>query len=329
MQLEALQMFCDVVRYRSFSQAAAAWGRTQSAVSHLVVQLEERLGVQLVNRSTRPLQLTALGQTYYEGCRAIVEQYLALEASIRQAQNELAGTVQVAAIYSVGLGDMKDIVERFQAEQPRARVQIEYLHSNRVEERVRDGSAELGLLSFPRKSRKLTVLPWREEEMVLVCTPSHPLAQLEAVAPIRLEGQKYVAFDRELVIRREVDRFLREQGVTVDVELEFDNIESIKKGIEVRGAVALLPRPTLRMEIAAGLLVAQPLEGVRFTRPLGIIHCRQHRLSPVALRFLEMLTDGSNGHGSAQFNGASPRPRNAGEQRGSHNGSAKTRHGKR
>jgi DNA-binding transcriptional LysR family regulator len=326
MQIEALQVFCDVVRYRSFSQAAEAWGRTQSAVSHVVLELEKRLNVQLIDRSTRPLQLTALGQTYYEGCKALIEQYLQLEDSIREAHALLAGTVEVAAIYSVGLGDMKDIVERFQAEQPKVRVHIEYLHPNRVEERVLEGRAELGLLSFPRKSRKLTVLPWREEEMVLVCPPSHRLAQVEAVRPEQLQGEKFVAFDRELVIRREVDRFLREHNVTVDVELELDNIESIKKGIEVRGAAALLPRPTLNEEVEAGLLVARPLAEARFVRPLGIIHCRHNRLSPASQRFIELLL-GGNGQGSrtTSGNGTTHRTGPNREQRGSHNGSTHAR----
>src|SRR5438552_2595855 len=132
MQFEALKVFCDVARQRSFSQAALANELTQSAVSQIVQQLERRLGVQLVDRTTRPLQLTALGKAYYEGCQGLVERYQELEATIRQAQNQLAGTVQVAAIYSVGLGDMGQLIDTFQAQQPQARVQIEYLHPDRV-----------------------------------------------------------------------------------------------------------------------------------------------------------------------------------------------------
>src|SRR5438067_372145 len=103
MQFESLKVFCDVARCRSFSQAAQANGRSQSAVSQIVLQLEKRLGVQLVNRATRPLQLTPLGKKYYDGCKGLVDQYLELEAGLRAAQEQLAATVRVAAIYSVGL----------------------------------------------------------------------------------------------------------------------------------------------------------------------------------------------------------------------------------
>src|SRR6266446_4463483 len=189
---EALKVFCDVARHRSFSQAAATNEVTQSAASQIVLQLERRMGVQLIDRSTRPLQLTALGRVYYEGCKPLVEQYLELEASVRQAETEIAATVQVAAIYSVGLGDMGEYVERFTARQPNARVVLEYLHPRRVYEKVQDGTADFGLVSFPRKSRELTALPWREEEMVLACSPRHELARAKSVKPAQLEGLDYV-----------------------------------------------------------------------------------------------------------------------------------------
>src|SRR5262245_40778154 len=219
MQFEALKIFCDVARQRSFSQAALANNLTQSAVSQIVQHLEQRLGAQLVDRGTRPLQLTALGKVYYDGCKRLVEQYEELEATLRQAQHELAGTVEVAAIYSVGLGDMGQLIERFQAHQPRARVHVDYLHPDRVYERVLEGTADFGLVSFPRTGRQLLILPWREEEMVLACPPEHRLARNLAFRPAELNGEKYVGFDKGLVIRREVDRFLREQGVAVEVTL--------------------------------------------------------------------------------------------------------------
>src|SRR5579884_2985228 len=297
MQFEALQVFCDIVRCRSFSQAAAEQQPplTQSAVSQIVHQLEKRLGVQLINRSRRPLQLTPLGQAYYQGCKELVERYLELEASIKQGMPQLmTATVQAAAIYSIGLGDMNQYVERFNAEQSFARVHVEYLHSNRVVEKVYDGSVDLGLVSFPRKSRDLVVLPWREEEMVLACQPSHPLARQTSIRLAQLNGEKYIAFDKDLGIRRQVDRFLRQQGVSVEVGLEFDNIENIKKGIEETGGVALLPEPTLRQEVEAGLLVARPLAGCRFVRPLAIIYRRQIRPSPAVQRFIDLLLENGN-----------------------------------
>src|SRR5947209_7989604 len=160
MKFEAIKVFCDVARHRSFSQAAAANDLSQSADSQIVLQLERRLEVQLIDRSTRPLQLTELGKMYYDGCKTMLDQYLELEASIKKAQAEIAAHVRVAAIYSVGLGDMNQHVERFVAEHPNTTIHIEYLHPDKVYQEVLEGTADFGLVSFPRKVRELAVLPW-------------------------------------------------------------------------------------------------------------------------------------------------------------------------
>jgi DNA-binding transcriptional LysR family regulator len=296
MQLESLKIFCDVVRHRSFSHAAQLSEITQSAVSQIVLQLEKRMNVQLIDRSTRPLQLTPLGLTYYEGCKILLEQYDELEARIRHAQVEISGTVMVAAIYSVGLGDMGQYVQRFQAELPKTQVHIDYLHPDRVYERVTDGTADLGLVSYPKKTPHLAAVSWREEEMVLVCSPKHPLASRLAVPMKELDGQPYVHFDKNLIVRRHVDRFLREQDVSVDVVAEFDSIENIKQAVSIGAGVAILPKPTIRHEMKARTLVAVPLFGCEFTRPLAIIHRRGHRLSAAAKRFMELLLEPEAAH---------------------------------
>src|SRR5438876_10703699 len=302
MQFEALKVFCDVVRCESFSRAAEANDLTQPAVSQIVQQLEMRLGnVPLFDRTCRPVRLTVPGQRFYAGCKALIEQYLELEASVRQAAVQPAFSVQVAAIYSVGLGDMGQFVERFKVLQPNAQIQIEYLHPNRVYEKVIQGTADFGLVSFPRRVRELNVIAWRDEEMVLACSPRHRLARHLLVPPTELEGEKYIGFDKGLVIRKKVDRFLREQGVDVDVALEFDNIENIKQAVESDLGVALLPEPTLRREVRDRTLAAVPLLGCKFVRPLGIIQRRHHRLSSSALGFLNLLLqdEGSVQHAAA------------------------------
>lgn len=294
MQFEALKVFCDVARNQSFSKAADANQISQSAVSQIVNQLEKRLGVLLVDRSRRPLHLTHSGKAYYDGCKKLVEQYLEVEASIRNGNGKGNGrpldvAIRVVAIYSVGLRDMSQYVQRFVAQQPGVQIEIEYLHPDRVLERVLDGTADFGLISFPEPSRKLVTLPWREEEMVVACAPSHPFVSRGAIKVAQLQGLKYVAFDKDLVIRRKVDRFLRDHGVSVEVGLEFDNVENIKQAIEIAAGVALLPLPAIQREVRAGTIAAIPLEDARFYRPLGILHRRNPKPSPTAQRFIELL----------------------------------------
>ncbi len=311
MQLEALEIYCDVARHRSFSQAAQIWGRTQSAVSQIVSQLEKRLRVQLIDRSTRPLQLTPLGVKYYEGCLAILAQFAELETRIQSetATADISGTVMVAAIYSVGLSDMSKYTRQFHSELPRAQVHIDYVHPDQVYERVLDGTADLGLVSFPRKTPHLASANWREEEMMLVVSPQHPLAGRSAVEADEIHGESFVHFDKNLIIRKRVDRFLREQGVTVSVVAEFDSIENIKQAVAINEGVALLPAPTVAWEVNAHTLCAIKLAKCKFTRPLAIVSCRSQRLSAAAKRFMELLLEPDasvphhNGTNNAPVNG--------------------------
>lgn len=289
MQLESLKIFCAVARQRSFSQAANDSGITQSAVSQIVSQLEKRMRVQLIDRSTRPLQLTPLGVAYYDGVKTLLTQYDELEATIKTAHVEIAGKVNVAAIYSVGLGDMGQYVQRFQAELPKASVHIDYVHPDQVYARVIEGAADLGLVSYPKKMPNLVAIDWREEPMVLACSPRHPLAARLALPLKELDGQDYVHFEKDLVVRRRVDRFLKTHGVAVNVMAEFDNIENIKQAVSTDLGVAILPEPTIRREVKARTLVSVPLFECRFTRPLAIVHRRKERLSAAARRFMDLL----------------------------------------
>jgi DNA-binding transcriptional LysR family regulator len=293
MQLEALKIFGDVVRWSSFSRGAAENGISQSSASQAVHQLELRLGVKLIDRSKRPLVLTPHGQVFYEGCKDLVERYSELEARVKALGDErnVVGTVRVASIYSVGLAHLSAFVERFKLLYPRADVRLEYLHPARVLESVAGGLAELGLISFPRKWPDLTVIPWREEEMVVAVNPRHPLAALGEIEIAQLDGLSVVAFTPELAIRRAIDRYFRRHDVGLDVALEFDNIENIKRATsELPSGLALLPLPTLEHELATGSLRALKIRDHRIARPLAIIHRGAGSLGLPATRFLEILS---------------------------------------
>jgi DNA-binding transcriptional LysR family regulator len=305
MQLEALKIFCDVVRWASFSRGAAENGVSQSSASQAVHQLELRLGVKLIDRSKRPLVPTPHGKVYYEGCKGLVGRYLEVESRVRALENasNVVGTVSVASIYSVGLAHMSRFVRTFGERFPAADVRLEYLHPTRVVESVAGGAAELGIVSYPKRWPELTVIPWREEEMVLAVHPTHRFAGRGAVDVRDLDGETFVSYDPDLSIRKAIDRFLRHHDVGFGVALEFDNIENIKRAVEIPAGVAIVPDQTLAREVEAGTLAAVRIEGQdprhRLTRPLAVIHRRHHQLSLTAARFLKLLTEEGGAAASA------------------------------
>lgn len=291
MQLRSLKVFCDVVGYRSFSRAAEENGISQSGASQVVHQLETGLGAKLIDRSKRPFVLTPAGETYYAGCRRIVERYLALEEEVRTMNQEPAGRLRVASIYSVGLHYMNQCLKRFMTQWPKVNVRLEYQHPNRVCDMVEHDQADVGLISYPKSTRTITALPWREEPMLLVCHPQHRLAASGVRSLADLDGEKVIGFDASLTIRREIDRVLDQHGVEVDVAMEFDNIETIKRAVEIDAGVALLPEPTVAREVQAGSLAAVRLSTDELKRPIGIIHRRGKELGKAARRFIELLQE--------------------------------------
>jgi DNA-binding transcriptional LysR family regulator len=195
----------------------------------------------------------------------------------------------VASIYSVGLAHMSRHLREFLAARPLADVRLEYVHPHRVYEAVDLGQADLGLVSYPEESPSLAALPWRTEPMVLVCSPQHPLTRRHSVTLDALRGEPFVAFQAGLKIREEIDRVLALHKIATRIALEFDNIETIKRAIEIGAGVSLLPEPTILREIENGTLVQIPIDGQPLSRPLGIIHRRDRNLSATARQFIQLL----------------------------------------
>lgn len=289
MKLQALEVFCEVARLRSFSRGGAAFELSQSAASQIVANLEEELGVQLINRRRRPLELTSEGKLYYHGCQDLLHRYRGLVEEIRRHRNALQGTVRVASIYSAGLHTLTRYIQDFMSEHPDFRVRLEYLLPQKVYSAVLNEEADLGVISYPKFHRELQVLSWLEEEMVLVCPRGHRLAQFRSSRLEELRDERFVAFDPELKIRREIDRTLRHHQVSVHVVSEFDNIETIKQALLISSAVSILPRASVELEVQRGTLVEVPLEGVDLRRPVGIIYKKRSRLTPTAQLFVSSL----------------------------------------
>jgi DNA-binding transcriptional LysR family regulator len=287
--LDSLKLYCDVVRLRSFSRGATTNGVSQSAASQSIQQLEAEMDVPLLDRSRRPLRATDEGRTFYEACRTLLLGFEKARVELQAAKQRVEGTVRVAAIYSVGLHDMSRHMQPFMSAYPHARVLLECLHPHKVVEAVLNDEADLGVLSYPAATRALEVMPLRSEPMVLVAHPSHRLARRRALVAADLDGEKFVAFDGDLAIRKAIDRALKQHGIKVQVVMEFDNVETIKQAIDINAGLSILPRPAILKELGMRTVVALPMALPGLVRPIGIIHRRGKRMTPAVARFVEQL----------------------------------------
>ncbi len=293
--MHAIRLFADVARYHSFSQAAKLHGITQSAASQRVGQLEKRLGVQLLDRSVRPLELTAAGKIFLEGCDDVLQRYDRLERKICSMKDDPSGTVRVAAIYSSGIELLERIRHAFEEAHRRVDIEITYLKPDEIHRLVLDGGADLGLVSYPERFKKVKVIQLREEVMAVVCAQGHPLAGLGSVTPAQLSPYTMVSFDLDLPVGRRIKAYLKEHGSSPEITHCFDNLDTLKTAVSVTESFAILPKRTVIREVEAGSLAMVELTPT-LVRPIGAIHrARSHHgggrspLPPAVHAFVEHL----------------------------------------
>lgn len=291
MHLETLKVFCDVVETKSFSVAASQNYVTQSAVSQQIRMLEEKYGKQLLERTRGNVQLTPAGEILYQVSKEIVQRYQDLESRLQDVAKIVAGTVRVATVHSIGLYELSTQLKRFLKAYPQVQLQLGYSRSSKIYEDALKGGIDLGIVAYPSRRPGITTIPLREDRLVLVVPPGHPFAKHRTISTNRLDGEALVGFDRDIPTRRETDRVLRKHGIDPRYVTELDNVEVMKRVVEIGLGIAILPEQAVRPEVKGGTLVAVQISDEVFPRQLGIIHRSGKHFSPAAAKFIECLRE--------------------------------------
>ncbi len=290
MHIETLKVFCDVIDSGSVSYAASQNFVTQSAVSQQVRSLEEKYECRLLERARAGVKPTAAGQILYNSSKEIVRRFIELENRLREIGSVVAGSIRVGTVYSVGLHELPPYLTEFLRSYPQVNVHLEYLRSNKIYEDLVDGKIDLGVVAYPAKRSQIVTIAFRHDQLVLVVPPDDPLAKHSKISVSDLAGQKFVGYERDIATRKASDRILREYGVKPQYTMEFDNIETIKRAVEIGQGVAIVPLSTVEHETTRGSLkMLEFIEGT-FTRPLAIIYKRGRELAPAVSKFIEVLT---------------------------------------
>lgn len=291
MHIETLKVFCDLVDLESFSLAAERNFVTQSAVSQQIRTLEEKYKRRLLERirGRREVKLTAAGEVFYREAREVLEAYEHLNESLRGVVGKIGGTVKVATVYSVGLHELPSKVREFMTKFPAAKIDLEYSRTTRVVRDVLNGTVELGVLAFPEPKRGLTITPMPDNLLVLIAPPDHKFAARKKIKVSELNGQDFVHFERDVPTRKAMDKIFKANGVEVKKVAEFDNIETIKRAVEVGFGLAIVPEPTVIEARKAGTIAVIELAEKYWIRSVGVIHRSDRTLSLAAKKFLQLL----------------------------------------
>jgi LysR family transcriptional regulator, transcriptional activator of the cysJI operon len=291
-QIESLKVFCDLAETESFTKAAQINNVTQSAVSQQISSLERQFKSLLIERSKKKFRLTREGQVLYEYSKQIIQTYDALHSQLQEIKDIISGTIRVATIYSIGLHDLPPYIKRFLKDYPTVHIHVEYRRANQVYDDVLSNVVDLGLVAYPSKDPKLEVVPLRKDPLVLICHPQHPLAKQKAIKLKNISGQKFIGFEPDIPTRKALDKILKEHNVAVQNVMEFDNIETVKRAVEIDAGISIVPQATIGQEISKQTLASVQLDDGEFYRPLAAIYKKNKVLSPALRQFLGMLKDG-------------------------------------
>ena len=291
MQIESLKVFCDLAETESFTKAAQINGVTQSAVSQQISSLERTFKSLLIERSKKKFRLTREGQVLYDYSKQIIQTYESLHSKLQELKDIISGTIRVATIYSIGLHDLPPYIKKFMKVYPTVNVHVEYRRANQVYEDVLGNVVDLGLVAYPVKDAKLEIIPLRKEPLVLICHPQHAFSKLKTIKLKQLLGQKFIGFEPDIPTRKALDKILKEYDVSVNNVMEFDNIETVKRAVEIDAGVSIVPHGTVAQEVAKQTLAAVMLEDGTFFRPLAMIYKKNKVLSPAMKQFLAILKD--------------------------------------
>ena len=289
MQIENFKIFADLVETKSFSKSAKLNGITQSAVSQQARAMERHFKTLLIDRSQKQFQLTREGQRVYDAAKEVLHNYEKLLSELQEMKRVISGTIRISTIYSIGLHELPPFIKKFLHDFPAVNVRVEYRRSNLVYEDILHNAVDFGLVAFPVKQRQIEVLPFREDHLVLITHPQHVLAKRADLEVKDLAGHRFIGFDPDIPTRKAVDIIFREHKLEIEPVMEFDNIETVKRAVEIDHGIAIVPQATVQQEQKQGTLAVLPFKGRDFTRPLAILHRKGRVLTPAMKKFIETL----------------------------------------
>jgi DNA-binding transcriptional LysR family regulator len=284
--LHQLRIFHAVAQRMSFSAAAERLFLTQPAVSLQVRALERSLGVRLFDRSGGRLALTPAGEALLRSATTILN----AEGEARRAIDELkgasAGRLIVAANTTGGMYFVPRLLAAFRAEAPKVQIELDVDATDRICERVAQGTVDVGFVGGPVDDGRLTVEPIAEDRLVLVAAPGHPAAAgRPRITPADLAAEPLIVPEAASRTRMLVERRLREAGLPFRPAAQMVGTEAVKKAVEANLGIAFVSRFAVEAELALGRLAALEVEGFAIVRPIVMIYRSERYFTPVAARF--------------------------------------------
>ncbi|MHC4637522.1 MAG: LysR family transcriptional regulator [Planctomycetota bacterium] len=289
MHIETFKIFCDLAELKSFSKTAQKNLLSQSAISQQLSQLELDYKCQLINRKKRPIELTKAGLLLQKTALEIIETYERFKSELNSLKTSTENSISVGAIFSIGMHALPDYVKKFMVKYPNVHVNIDYFSAETIYELVLEGDLDVGLVAIPKRDKRLDVYDFQDESLVLVCSPKHHLAENTNIDIHKLQFERFISFQKDVPTRLWIDSILQRYSIVVNSVMEFDNIETIKRAVEINSGISILPKTTILQELNSNTITAINFSNEDFTRPTGIIVRKDKILGQAGRFFIELL----------------------------------------
>src|ERR1700704_2966181 len=289
MDIAALKTFLAVAQERSFSRAAAKVHRTQPAVSQAVRRLEVDLGEQLFDRSSKTGTLTDAGKVLQNYGQRLVRLAEEAESAMRELRDLRRGRVLIGA-NEAAVHTLLPLIGRFRERFAEIAIDVRRVPARQIAVEVQQGNLDFGALTFHPTEAGLLEIPVGSDELVLLVHPDHALAARQQVTMEELASEPVVAHNDPSPARERVLRLFDQRHIALKMVIALPSLDGIKRAVELKLGVALLPRRCAITEIASGRLVAVPVAGISRRRQVTLVCRRAHR-SHAADAFLALAQE--------------------------------------
>lgn len=291
--LHQLRTFRAVADHLGFSAAAAELRMSQPSVSYQVKELEQVLGVTLLDRQGKRVRPTQAGSILYDYARKILNLVDEAALAIEELRGLERGNFRVGASTTVGIYVIPTALGAFKKLHPELQLSLEIGSREQLQARVLGGELDVAVLSPPTNDDELESLPFMEDELVMVVPSGHRLAGRRGLALSDFEGEPFLMREPASDTRQKVEELANQVGVRLNVTMELGSNGAIKHAVEGGLGVAVLSRYAVTLERSAGGLVVVDVEGFPIHRPWSVVYLRRRRVPPPIAAFLDLLRERS------------------------------------
>jgi len=289
--IDMLKVFRDVAETKSFSEAANRNYITQSAVSQQIAFIERLFDKKMIIRGKGKFALTSEGRVFLNGCSEILEIYQKTLDNIQLDIGEITQIINIQTVYSLGFYHLPPLVKSFMNRYKNINLHIEYNRSDRIYSDVIKGVCDFGIVAYPWEQPMVNITYGMKEELVFVCSPDDNLSKLKKMSFNKMNNKNFIAFIKEIPTRDAIDKILLKENITVNIKQEFDNIETLKRSIELGTGVSILPINTIIQEVKNNSLISIPLSDGKYFRTTGIITRKDRTLSRAIDEAIRWITN--------------------------------------